>query len=108
MFRSAGFEGHFGFMTPCVSFSLRGVERALLIQVGKSWCNSRDYRSRLRSCVHFRPSYLVGYFCHSLGRCSGPTIQAETLLLILPYEALVPLAQRFADRAQYSMPHPPM
>ncbi len=45
-------------MTPCASFSLRGVGRAPLIRVGKSWRSSRDYRSHLHSCVRFHPSTL--------------------------------------------------
>src|SRR5713226_4081255 len=82
MLRSTGFEGHFGFTTPCVSFSLRGVGRALLIRVGKRWCSSRGYRSRLRSCVHFLPGYLVGWSCHNSGRCFGPTIRIGLPVLI--------------------------
>src|SRR5712692_3538842 len=104
MLRSTGFEGHFGFTTPCVSFSLRGVGRALLIRVGKRWCSSRGYRSHLRSCVHSLPSYLAGWFCHSLGRCFGPTIPAATLPLILPYEVLALLVQKSTERAQCCMP----
>ena len=84
-------------------FPLRRRARSS-IGVDKSWCSSRDYRSRLRSCVHSLLGYLAGWSCHNLGRCSGPTIPAATLLLILPYEVLVLLAQKFTGRAQCCMP----
>src|SRR6266849_839399 len=64
-------------------FSLRGVGRALLIRVGKRWCSSRGYRSRLRSCVRFLPGYLVGWSCRNLGRGFGPTIRVGLPVLIL-------------------------